>query len=75
MVSTYVLVRTIPGMAFEVVRKAKKVKGVKEAVTVTGPVDVILKVSAEDLKMLGDLIVSGVQGIEGVRSTITCLIA
>jgi DNA-binding Lrp family transcriptional regulator len=47
-----------------------KVTGVD---TVTGPYDVIVQMEADDLDKLGNAITDGVQRIEGVARTTTCL--
>ena len=41
--------------------------------TVTGPYDVIVQMEAEDLDKLGQAITEGIQRIEGVARTTTCL--
>ena len=41
--------------------------------TVTGPYDVIVQMEAEDLDKLGNAITEGIQRIEGVARTTTCL--
>ena len=41
--------------------------------TVTGPYDVIVQMEAEDLDRLGTAITEGLQRIEGVQRTTTCL--
>jgi len=41
--------------------------------TVTGPYDVIVQVEADDLDKLGTAITDGIQRIEGVQRTTTCL--
>jgi len=41
--------------------------------TVTGPYDVIVQMEAEDLDKLGTAITEGLQRIEGVQRTTTCL--
>jgi len=62
-------------------------KGVSEAVqalrhldarvtsvdTVTGPYDVIVQMEADDLDKLGNAITEGIQHIQGVQRTTTCL--
>lgn len=41
--------------------------------TVTGPFDVIVQLEADDLDRLGNCITDGIQGIQGVKRTTTCL--
>ena len=41
--------------------------------TVTGPYDVIVQVEADDLDKLGSAITEGIQSIDGVQRTTTCL--
>ena len=74
MLSAYILVKTKAGKSFEVLKAVKKIKEVKSAESVAGPLDLILKVTAEDLKKIGEVVVNKVQQVEGIRTTITCLI-
>lgn len=73
MVKAFVLVNVEASKHIEVLEKVKKIEGVHEAHLVTGLHDLILYVSAEDLKSLGSLIVNKIQKIEGVQRTITCI--
>jgi DNA-binding Lrp family transcriptional regulator len=41
--------------------------------TVTGPYDVIVQLEADDLDKLGNAITDGIQRVEGVQRTTTCL--
>ena len=41
--------------------------------TVTGPYDVIVQMEADDLDKLGKAITEGLQHLEGVQRTTTCL--
>jgi DNA-binding Lrp family transcriptional regulator len=41
--------------------------------TVTGPYDVIVQIEADDLDKMGTAITEGIQSIEGVQRTTTCL--
>ena len=72
--SAYVLLNAAPGMAYDVVKEAKNIPGVKSADTVAGPVDAILLVSSSNMKTLGKLVTSRIQKIEGVEDTTTCVI-
>jgi DNA-binding Lrp family transcriptional regulator len=50
----------------------RDVPGVAEAVSVTGPYDVIARAEARNIDELARLIVSGVQALGGVARTLTC---
>ena len=41
--------------------------------TVTGPYDVIVQLQADDLDKLGNCITDGIQRVDGVQRTTTCL--
>ena len=41
--------------------------------TVTGPYDIIVQLEADDLDRLGNCITDGIQRVEGVQRTTTCL--
>ena len=41
--------------------------------TVTGPFDVVVQLEADDLDKLGNCITDGIQRVEGVQRTTTCL--
>lgn len=41
--------------------------------TVTGPYDIVVQLEADDLDKLGQAITSGIQRIDGVQRTTTCL--
>ncbi len=51
--------------------KAQKIDGVRSVSVVTGPHDVIAVVETADAKALGDLLITKLQKIEGIASTIT----
>ena len=44
-----------------------------DQVEVTGPFDVIVRLEADDLDKLGNAITDGIQHVEGVQRTTTCL--
>lgn len=41
--------------------------------TVTGPYDVVVQLEADDLDKLGNCITDGIQRVDGVQRTTTCL--
>ena len=72
MVQAYVLIQTEVGKAAQVADEARKIPGVESAEDVTGPYDVIVKASAENVDQLGKLVVARIQSIEGITRTLTC---
>ena len=72
MVVAYVLIQATKGKAWPVREEVLKVKGVVEAVCVTGIYDVIAKVEVEELKEISDVIRS-IHGIDGVEKTHTAI--
>ncbi len=72
MVQAYILIQTEVGKAAIVAEEVRRISGVAAADDVTGPYDVIVKASAEDVDQLGKLVVAKVQAIEGITRTLTC---
>lgn len=71
-VQAYVLIQTEVGKAALVAEEVRTIPGVQDADDVTGPYDVIVRASAEDVDQLGKLVVAKVQAIEGITRTLTC---
>jgi DNA-binding Lrp family transcriptional regulator len=71
-VQAYVLIQTEVGKAALVAEEVRTISGVETADDVTGPYDVIVRASAEDVDQLGKLVVAKVQAIEGITRTLTC---
>ena len=72
MVQAYVLIQTEVGKAALVAEAVREIPGVEAADDVTGPYDVVVKASAEDVDSLGKLVVARIQAIEGITRTLTC---
>lgn len=73
----YVLIEAEVGKA-KAVGEAVKTLSHKDAKvvavdTVTGPFDVIAQMEADDLDKLGNCITDGIQRVDGVQRTTTCL--
>jgi DNA-binding Lrp family transcriptional regulator len=73
-ISAYVFIECTAGAARDVAREATKIQGVKRANATTGPYDVIALVEAPDINILGDFIVTKIQGLSGVIRTQTNVI-
>jgi DNA-binding Lrp family transcriptional regulator len=71
-VFAYVLIQAEVGKAAGVARQMRDIAGVVLAEDVTGPYDVIVRVEADSIDALGQLVVSHVQMIEGITRTLTC---
>ncbi len=73
----YILIEAEVGRAKGVGEAVLKLKHTDARVvtvdTVTGPYDVIVQMEADDLDKLGNSITDGIQRIDGVQRTTTCL--
>lgn len=70
-VAAYVLVETEVNAA-RVAEDIRKLEGVESADDVSGPYDIIVRVSARSMDELGRLVVTRLQGIQGITRTLTC---
>jgi DNA-binding Lrp family transcriptional regulator len=72
MVQAYILVQTEVGKATEVARLIGEIAGVTQSEGVTGPYDVIVRASAENMVDLGKLVETQIQAVAGITRTLTC---
>ncbi|MGH3762573.1 Lrp/AsnC ligand binding domain-containing protein [Actinophytocola sp.] len=72
MVHAYILIQTEVGQAAAVAAKIAEIEGVTTAEDVTGPYDVIVRAEAENVDMLGQLVVARIQNVDGITRTLTC---
>ena len=72
MVQAYVLIQTEVGKAAVVAEEVRGIPGVDSADDVTGPYDVIVRASSEDVDSLGKLVVARIQAVDGITRTLTC---
>lgn len=72
MVQAYVLIQTEVGKAAVVAEEVRNIPGVETADDVTGPYDVIVRASSEDVDSLGKLVVARIQAVDGITRTLTC---
>jgi len=71
-VQAYVLIQTEVGKAALVAEAVRDIVGVDAADDVTGPYDVIVKATSDDVDSLGKLVVARIQAIDGITRTLTC---
>jgi len=74
-VEAYVLIQTEVGRAEVVAKQLSALPGVVSAEYVTGPYDVVLRISADTLALLQSDVVPAVQQVPGITRTLTCPIA
>jgi hypothetical protein len=74
-VEAYVLIQTEVGRAEVVAKQLAALPGVVSAEYVTGPYDVVLRISADTLAALQADVVPSVQQVSGITRTLTCPIA
>jgi DNA-binding Lrp family transcriptional regulator len=70
-VRAYILIQTAVN-AGHVAREIRDIEGVEAAEDVSGPYDVIVRTSAEDMDSLGKMVVAKIQAVEGITRTLTC---
>ncbi|WKG05614.1 Lrp/AsnC ligand binding domain-containing protein [Mycolicibacterium sp. HK-90] len=75
MVEAYVLIQTEVGRAEVVAKQLAALAGVVSAEYVTGPYDVVVRISADTLAALQSDVVPAVQQVGGITRTLTCPIA
>jgi DNA-binding Lrp family transcriptional regulator len=70
-VEAYILVQASVNSS-SVAREIRQIEGVEQADDLSGPYDVIAKVTAPDMDALGKLVVARIQTVEGITRTLTC---
>lgn len=69
--NAYILIQTAVNAA-HVAQDIRAVEGVEQADDVSGPYDVIARVTAPDMDSLGRLVVARIQSVDGITRTLTC---
>lgn len=69
------LIQTEVGRAEVVAKQVAALPGVLSSEYVTGPYDVVVRVTSETLADLQATVVTSVQAVEGITRTLTCPIA
>ncbi len=72
--AAFILMKVKPSSAEKVLKEAKKITEIKEVHLVTGIYDIIAVIQVDDLKKLGEIVAEKIHCIDGVSSTITCIV-
>ena len=70
----FVLIKVKVGKANVVLDELRKLENVQETYMVTGVYDIVAKLEAPSLEKLGKIIADKLHEIEGVTSTVTCIV-
>lgn len=71
-VTAYLFIQTEGGKTAHVVTALRNIAGVVSADAITGPSDVIARLETPDIDALGRMVVSQIQGVDGITRTQTC---
>lgn len=74
MSTAFVLINAEIGSEEKILDELKKVEGVKEAYCAYGVYDIIVKIKADNMDKLKDIITWKVRKLNNVRSTLTMLV-
>jgi DNA-binding Lrp family transcriptional regulator len=74
-VEAFLLIQTEVGRAEVVAKQIAALPGVPSSEYVTGPYDVVVRISSDSIEDLRANVVSSVQQITGITRTLTCPIA
>ena len=75
MPTAFVLVNTDMKSEDTVLRALKEIDGVKEAYNLYGTYDIIVKIEAEKMGELTEIVTWRIRKIDGVRSTLTMVVS
>jgi DNA-binding Lrp family transcriptional regulator len=70
----FILVNTEIGAEAETLEAIKKIKGVEEAIAVYGVYDIIVRVKADTMDKLTEIVTWRVRRADKVRSTLTMIV-
>lgn len=72
MVEAYVLVQSEAGRVVRVTEDLRMIPDVISVETVTGPYDLVVRIEADDVDLLGKLVVGRIHAVDGITRTLTC---
>ena len=71
----FILIETQVGMSQQVADTLRAMSGILSADVVTGLHDVIALIETADMTAMAEIVTGQVQGVRGVKHTITCVAA
>jgi DNA-binding Lrp family transcriptional regulator len=73
MPTAFVLINTDLGTELDVLKNVKKVNGVEEAFAVYGTYDIVVRIRADTMERLKEIVSAQVRKINNVRATLTLM--
>ncbi len=73
MVRAYVLIEMVAGQSRSLVDALTATRGVRDAVRVTGPYDVVVVLEGSDLQQISNFVTDSIHTKKGVVRTTTCV--
>ncbi|RRR65691.1 MAG: Lrp/AsnC family transcriptional regulator [Candidatus Viridilinea halotolerans] len=70
----YVLIEAESGRIAEVLTALRALEGISAVDAVTGPYDIVAVVQTPDPRQIGRLVMNEIQGVEGIKRTVTCIV-
>ena len=70
----FILINTETGSESDVLESLKEVEGIQEAYSVYGVYDIIVKIEAESMDKLKDIVTWRIRRLNKVRSTLTMIV-
>ena len=72
-IRAYVLMNLVTSDLSNTMTQLREVKGIKNADAVIGPYDCIAEVEADNMELLGTVVVNKILKVDGVAKTLTCV--
>jgi len=72
-IKAYVLINLVTSDLSNTMTQLREIHEVKNADAVIGPYDCIAEIEAENMEMLGKVVVNKILKVDGVAKTLTCV--
>lgn len=70
----FVLIKVEPGRLREVLDRLSGMQAVSEVHCITGPDDIIAVLDSDDARVISEVVIGGLHGVEGIQATDTRLV-
>ncbi|MCL4534594.1 MAG: Lrp/AsnC ligand binding domain-containing protein [Bacteroidetes bacterium] len=70
----YILIRTEVGKTSDIATAMRSITGVTAVDLVSGPYDIVAVAEGQDANAVGRLVLNQMHGLEGLCSTLTCVV-